>query len=246
MLTRQIGDCILHTRTRDVDFSKDQIKIAQDFEKMIETLRYQRGVGIASNQCADIEDPMRMTIIGTDNKEIRQAFAEAFPEENLPLPFVMINPEVLEYGQETYYPDRGEGCLSVLGAIRGMVERYRSLTVRYFDFAGNEKTSTFTGFPAHIVQHELDHINNGLLYLERILTDFSKKQKEDLLKYIQLHKEGNLEKENDKDPTQTLGFSFDRDEEGKVVFCPDAFKQILKQLSPEVISGIEQKLQSFM
>ena len=177
LLTRQIGDCILHVRTRDVDFSKDQIKIAQDFEKMMETLRHLKGVGIASNQCADIEDPMRMTIIGTDNEEIRQIFTEAFPEDNLPLPFVMINPEILDYSQETYYPDQGEGCLSVLGSIRGKVQRHRSLKVRYFDFEGNEQINNFSNFPAHIVQHELDHINNGLLYLERIIADCSQKQK---------------------------------------------------------------------
>ena len=57
--------------------------------------------------------------------------SELMPEEDLPLPFVMINPEILDASEELYFPAKGEGCLSVLGPIRGKVARHYSIHVKF-------------------------------------------------------------------------------------------------------------------
>ena len=36
-----------------------------------------------------------------------------------------------------------------------------------------EKTSVFSGFPAHVIQHEMDHLN-GILFIDRVLEQGSK------------------------------------------------------------------------
>ena len=36
-----------------------------------------------------------------------------------------------------------------------------------------EKTETFSGFPAHIIQHEMDHLN-GILFIDRVLEQNAK------------------------------------------------------------------------
>ena len=38
----------------------------------------------------------------------------------------------------------------------------------FIDENGNEHTETFTGFPARIIQHEIDHLN-GILFTQRVL-----------------------------------------------------------------------------
>ena len=36
-----------------------------------------------------------------------------------------------------------------------------------------EKTQVFTGFAAHVIQHEMDHLN-GILFIDRVLEQGSK------------------------------------------------------------------------
>ena len=36
-----------------------------------------------------------------------------------------------------------------------------------------EKIEVFTGFPAHIIQHEMDHLN-GILFIDRVLEQNAK------------------------------------------------------------------------
>jgi peptide deformylase len=45
--------------------------------------------------------------------------------------------------------------------------RAQRILVRYFTLQGERVETTFEGFPARIVQHEVDHLN-GVLFVERI------------------------------------------------------------------------------
>ena len=76
---------------------------------------------------------------------------------------VMVNPEILEHSQATCFGE--EGCLSVPNE-RGQVERAQSIQVRYQTVQGEMVETTFEGFPARIVQHEIDHLD-GILFVER-------------------------------------------------------------------------------
>lgn len=77
---------------------------------------------------------------------------------------VMVNPEILAFSETTCFGE--EGCLSVPNE-RGQVERAQAIKVRYYTLQGEVIETAFEGFPARIVQHELDHLN-GILFVERI------------------------------------------------------------------------------
>ena len=67
---------------------------------------------------------------------------------------VMFNP-VIEKKEQPYETE--EGCLSLSGTRK--TRRYRKITVSYEDMSFRKHTQTFTGFPAQILQHEIDHCN---------------------------------------------------------------------------------------
>lgn len=79
---------------------------------------------------------------------------------------VMVNPEILEFSHATCLGE--EGCLSVPDE-RGQVQRAQSVKVRYHTLQGEVIETTFDGFPARIVQHEVDHLD-GVLFVERLST----------------------------------------------------------------------------
>ena len=77
---------------------------------------------------------------------------------------VMVNPEILEFSQKTCLGE--EGCLSVPNE-RGQVERAQAIKVRYYTLQGEVIETAFEGFPARIVQHEVDHLD-GVLFVDKM------------------------------------------------------------------------------
>ncbi len=76
----------------------------------------------------------------------------------------LINPEIVKYeGQIT---TDYEGCLSVAG-IYGKVPRYSKVRVKALDVDGHEVRFKADGFLAHVIQHEVDHIN-GIVFIDHI------------------------------------------------------------------------------
>ena len=75
-----------------------------------------------------------------------------------PVPLVMVNPRLLS-GRDTYEAE--EGCLSLPGIRK--TTRYRHITVAYLDSRFKPKTGSFEGYPAQIIQHELDHCEGILI-----------------------------------------------------------------------------------
>lgn len=98
---------------------------------------------------------------------------------------VFINPEVFEVSKIAAVPSFAnskkvekkkpkksqgkllEGCLSIPN-IWGNVARKDTIKVVWQDENGKKNKQTFTGFPAIIIQHELDHLN-GLLFTKHVL-----------------------------------------------------------------------------
>lgn len=71
---------------------------------------------------------------------------------------LMLNPEIIsafgEYEAE-------EGCLSLSGTRKA--KRYKLITVRFKDGSFNERTESYSGFTAQVIQHETDHLNGILI-----------------------------------------------------------------------------------
>lgn len=60
-----------------------------------------------------------------------------------------------------------EGCLSIPN-IWGYVQRKKDVTLSYQDENGTKHEEKFSGFPAIIVQHEIDHLN-GVLFTHHVM-----------------------------------------------------------------------------
>ena len=71
---------------------------------------------------------------------------------------VMINPEILKKSKP-YSAE--EGCLSLDGTRRA--ERYGMIKVRWQNTEMQTRIKTFSGFPAQIIQHEMDHFEGRII-----------------------------------------------------------------------------------
>jgi len=71
---------------------------------------------------------------------------------------VLFNPEILKKSGPY---EAEEGCLSLDGVRR--TRRWRSVRVKYQNRDFQTRIKTFTGFPAQIIQHELDHCDGILI-----------------------------------------------------------------------------------
>ena len=118
------------------------------------TMLARNGVGIAAPQVY----VSRRVIIVASRANLRYPDAPDMPA------VVMVNPEILEKSDNTILGE--EGCLSVPDE-RGIVARAEMVKVRYFTLEGEQIETVFHGFPARIVQHEIDHLD-GVLFVERL------------------------------------------------------------------------------
>ena len=71
----------------------------------------------------------------------------------------MFNPEIIKKSGP-YQTE--ESCLSLLGGPR-KCKRYKTIKVKYQTEKFDTLTKTFIGFPAQIIQHELDHFDGILI-----------------------------------------------------------------------------------
>lgn len=118
------------------------------------TMLERNGVGIAAPQ---VYISKRVIIVASRSNP-------RYPDAPEMDAVVMINPEILEFSQTTCLGE--EGCLSVPNE-RGHVERAQAIKVRYYTLQGEVIETVYEGFPARIVQHEVDHLD-GILFVERL------------------------------------------------------------------------------
>jgi peptide deformylase len=134
---------ILRTPVEDLTFplKKEQVRLIKN---MLDTVISARGVGLAAPQ---ISHNLNMALIYIDDADIP--------------PFPIINPKILHYSKET--SEMEEGCLSMPGVF-GMVRRPKKITMEACDINGEKFTITDDTFLARVLQHEIDHLNNTLIY----------------------------------------------------------------------------------
>ena len=115
----------------------EDLPVAAD---LLETLEHHRDscVGMAAN------------MIGVNKRII------AFDNDGSYM--VMFNPEIVK-SSGPYQTE--EGCLSLAG--RRPAKRWRTIKVRWQNEKFQERFKTFTGFPAQIIQHEIDHCEGILI-----------------------------------------------------------------------------------
>ena len=118
-------------------------------------MQHRQGVGIAAPQVY----VSKRIIIVASRPNLR------YPDAPYMDAVTMINPEIISASATQVLGE--EGCLSV-PEQRGRVARVEEVEVRYFTLEGNEVVQSFKGFPARIVQHEIDHLN-GILFIEKLV-----------------------------------------------------------------------------
>ena len=79
----------------------------------------------------------------------------------------LINPKIIKY--EGDITKDYEGCLSVKD-IYGNVPRHSKIRVRALNAIGQEIQMKVSGFPARVLQHEIDHMD-GTLFIDHIKND---------------------------------------------------------------------------
>ena len=162
----QTGAPVLRSRAAEVP--PERIPTAE-FQALIAAMtaamREAPGVGLAAPQ---IGVPWRVIVL-EDREELaaRLTPEERQERERMPFPLrVFVNPVLTPVGTETrtFF----EGCLSVKG-YAALVERHAEVSVSGLDEQGRPHTMHVRGWPARILQHEVDHLD-GTLYLDRMMT----------------------------------------------------------------------------
>jgi peptide deformylase len=136
---RTFGDPVLRLDTKPVTYVDDVVRTL--VSDMIETMYEAPGVGLAANQ------------IGVSRK------IAVFDAQDGLGSRVMINPEVVETSGEWLYE---EGCLSVPHHW-WEITRPGFARVRALDLEGNDIEYAGDGLLGRVLQHEIDHLNQGLL-----------------------------------------------------------------------------------
>ena len=118
--------------------TKDDLSVAQD---LLDTLTAHKDgcVGMAANMIG-----AKKRIICFDNEGTYMT---------------MFNPRILKKSGPY---DTEEGCLSLLGGPR-KCKRYQTIKVQWQTAEMQIRIKTFTGFPAQIIQHEIDHCDGILI-----------------------------------------------------------------------------------
>jgi peptide deformylase len=113
------------------------------------------GVGLAAPQ---LDEHRRVVVVRLGDDP------DGGGRENEPgLPLVLINPQIVEAGDERRDFD---GCLSFPG-LYGETVRPHHLRVTGLGEAGHPLDRIFDGFDAVVVHHEIDHLD-GVLFIDRV------------------------------------------------------------------------------
>ena len=140
-----LGSPVLRQKAARVAHVDDAVRALVD--DLLETMRAARGVGLAANQIG-VARRVAVVDVGDDD----------------PPPLVLINPVIVETGDEVETAE--EGCLSI-PEIFGDVERPARIVVEAHDRDGQPYRATATGYKARAIQHEIDHLD-GILFLDHL------------------------------------------------------------------------------
>lgn len=143
------GNSVL--RRKGTTIKSKSSELTELIDKMFYTLEHADGVGLAAHQ---IGEPLSLFII--DYKD------SSFEPEGIKK--IFINPEIIEYSNDTDYFK--EGCLSLPG-IGEEVKRPISIKIKYLDENFNEHIEEYDDVLARIIQHEYDH-TQGILFIDKL------------------------------------------------------------------------------
>ena len=118
--------------------TREDLQVARD---LLDTLIAHREgcVGMAANMIGELK---RIIVFDNDGSYM-----------------TMFNPEIIK---KSGLYDTEEGCLSLLGGPRPC-KRYQTIKVQWLNEQFQPRIKTFSGWPAQIIQHEIDHCDGILI-----------------------------------------------------------------------------------
>lgn len=150
-----IKDPVLRQKAKPIaSIDKKIIQLITDMKETLVAQNDPEGIGLAAPQ---VGKSLALFIVSFESLER-----------------VVINPKVISIGKvkETKQKNNTlEGCLS-LPHYYGPIKRPDEITISYMNEKGEKVEEKFEGFPAHIIQHEVDHLN-GTLFIDHILSQNS-------------------------------------------------------------------------
>ncbi|CAM1302308.1 PDF (predicted) [Pycnogonum litorale] len=158
-----VGDPVLRQIAQKVpieDIDKPEIK--KVIKSMVRVMRKLEIDGISAPQVGCSLQIIAVECTKQSFNAVKPEIAKTRGYEIFPLK-IFINPR-LDIGDDTDKITFSEGCASLLG-YSASVPRYHKVTVRANDETGQPVTWTTEGWPARIIQHEVDHLN-GRLYID--------------------------------------------------------------------------------
>ena len=168
---RYYGDPVLRRRAQPVTVFDDRLEqLAKD---MIETMYEANGVGLAGPQIGLSERIFVALELGeqeadeeADGKTDGEVLTGAEKRERWGViaEHVMVNPEIVARKDKQYGTD---GCLSLPGLTVEEMERDLHVHVRFQDVHGKRLERDAKGHFAHVIQHELDHLD-GVLFFDNL------------------------------------------------------------------------------
>jgi peptide deformylase len=178
---REMGDPVLRERAGEV--SAEELASAETqglIDDMIETMRAANGAGLAAPQ---VGVSKRIAVI-----EVRPGNPRYPYKPPIPLT-VIVNPELTPLDDVTFATN--EGCLSMPN-VRGELERFENVEVRYLDRDGAAHRETRRGLTAGTFQHETDHLD-GILFVDRMVdmsslstwAEFERHGKDDFVRRVE-------------------------------------------------------------
>ena len=146
------GQSVLKKEAEEID--SDYEGLEQLIKDMFETLSEAEGVGLAAPQ---VGLPIRLAVIDLDVISDDQPEFKGYFR-------TYINPYIEETAGESVPYE--EGCLSFPG-IHEKVNRPSKVRISWQDENFVEHDEWFEGFPARVLQHEIDHLD-GKCFIDRM------------------------------------------------------------------------------
>lgn len=148
----QLGQPVLREAATEVSPEELRTPEFQAFLKdMRETLASAGGIGLAAPQVFSSKRVFLAGILPSEQPEAPPGIE------------ILINPKLTHTSTEKVA--RWEGCLS-FPELLVLVPRHSAIRMTYLDAQGDFCVVDLHGFPARVVQHELDHLD-GILTLDR-------------------------------------------------------------------------------
>lgn len=126
---------------------------------LLETMYGSDGIGLAAEQIGRTE---RVCVVDVGVARPREGRPPE-PAPTVPMPLVLVNPEILTREGEQVGP---EGCLSVPEVFVD-IRRAQRVRVAYTDLENTRREVDATGLLARALQHEIDHLD-GILFVDRM------------------------------------------------------------------------------